>query len=137
MSIALAYENDFLGDIGRLNGHLGDHQQQHLGAIQRIDDLFTPLRRAVNASLIDPQGNTGRAKLCSQFQNALLVLSTITYEYVCLRSHWIPDSFWVTTPRVGTFYCDRLAQTRLATRQCRRPATGNLPKEASTRQGLR
>ncbi len=82
VTLALAGQHDFLGDVVRADGRLGDHQQQHLGVLERLDDLLAPQRGAVDAALVDPERHARAAELGREVEDAILVLAGVADEDV-------------------------------------------------------
>src|SRR5579862_3157764 len=81
-----------------------DEEQQHFGALQRIDDLLAPEFRGVDGTLVDPQRHTLSAQLGGELQDPILVTAGIAEKDLCRLRH-------VRSGRVALLLCERLTQS--------------------------
>ena len=73
---------NFFGNVLGLHRGLGDHQDDGLARVYRVDDLLAPALRSVNAAKIDPRRDTRGAQPMHELHDPVAVMAGVADHYI-------------------------------------------------------
>ena len=77
---SLGGEGDFLDDVLGAGGVVGDGEDEHLAATDGGDDFLAPHGGALDAHLVDPDGDAGGAEALDEVEDSGAILRGVADE---------------------------------------------------------